>query len=143
MPDIAFHFADKPKLNWKILAWKRWLRQIAYFEHHQIVSLEYVFCSDEFLLKINQESLQHDEYTDIITFDLRDEPVDGNVEGEIYISLDRVADNAQKYNVPFEHELARVMAHGLLHLCGYGDKTQAEQKVMRSKEDHYIALAPL
>ncbi len=101
-------------------------------------SVQYVFCSDEYLLKINRQFLQHDFYTDIITFNLA--KTKDPVEGEIYISLNRVKDNARLLKQPVVLELHRVIFHGILHLCGYKDKTQAAAALMRKKEDYYLAL---
>ncbi len=102
--------------------------------------LQYVFCSDEYLHAMNVSFLQHDDYTDIITFDLSDDP---NVlmEGEIYISVDRVKSNAIQLGVSFQQEMLRVIFHGALHLCGYGDKTSASKAIMRSMEEIYLKKA--
>lgn len=97
--------------------------------------ISYIFCDDEYLLKVNQEYLDHDYYTDIITFDYREE---NTISGDLFISITRVADNAVELGFTFEEELFRVMAHGVLHICGYGDKTEEEEKVMRAKEDYYL-----
>ncbi|WP_276132373.1 rRNA maturation RNase YbeY [Polluticoccus soli] len=99
----------------------------------QKVQLTYIFCSDEHLLGINQQFLKHNTYTDIITFDLGE--YDDEMIGEIYVSVDRVADNAEKFGVSYNDELHRVIFHGALHLCGYKDKTDADRKEMRRKED--------
>ena len=96
-----------------------------------------VFCSDAFLLAMNREYLGHDYYTDVITFDYSDLPA-RMVSGDLFISVDTVADNALQFGVARDEELRRVILHGVLHLCGYGDKTDAEQRVMRSKEDFYL-----
>lgn len=102
-------------------------------------NLSFVFCSDEFLLDINRRFLNHDYYTDIITFDLA--MAAGNlIEGEIYISLDRVKDNATSMGTTFGNELLRVIFHGVLHLCGYKDKTKVQSIAMRSAEDKYLTL---
>lgn len=100
--------------------------------------LNYVFCSDKELLKINQDFLQHDYYTDIITFGYAgpDDPI----QGEIYISVDRVKDNARQLGVSFKKELHRVIFHGVLHLCGYKDKNRKDQAIMRDKEEEYLRL---
>jgi rRNA maturation RNase YbeY len=103
-----------------------------------VADLQYVFCSDPYLLDMNQRFLQHNYFTDIITFDLG-QP-DAEVVGEVYISVDRVRANAAEYGVPFEEELRRVIFHGALHLCGYKDKTKAQQRMMRSKEEDYLRL---
>jgi probable rRNA maturation factor len=100
--------------------------------------LNYIFCTDEYLLQVNRDFLQHDYYTDIITFDLSD--TSKRVSGEIYISVDRVKDNALTQGVSFTEELHRVIFHGALHLCGYKDKKPAEVKAMRSAEDKYLEL---
>ena len=98
-------------------------------------SLNYIFCSDKELLKINIDFLNHDYFTDIITFDLSEK--DGIV-GEIYISLERVRENAQQLKVPVTEELHRVIFHGALHLCGFKDKTKADKLVMTKKQDEYL-----
>ena len=105
-------------------------------EGARFYSINYNFCSDKFLFKMNKKYLNHSFNTDIITFDLGD----GNMEGDIYISIDRVKENSNSLRVTFRDELSRVMIHGLLHLCGYKDKTKAQQKQMRGKEDYYLSL---
>lgn len=117
---------------------KLWLKEVATQEGSKIGELNYIFCSDEHLLGINQQYLNHDTYTDIITFDLTDEP--GEVNGEIYISINRVADNAKTFKVNQEDELHRVIIHGLLHLIGYNDKNAAEKAGMREKEDACLGM---
>jgi len=114
-----------------------WLLKIIERAGCVLRSLNFVFCSDEYLHRLNVEYLDHDTLTDIITFPYASPP---DIEGDIFISIDRVRDNASDFNVSFEQELHRVMAHGVLHLCGFGDKTPAEQKIMRSKEDEALAL---
>ena len=115
---------------------KRFLARLAKSEGVAVSGIDYIFCDDAYLLGLNRKFLQHNTYTDIITFPLSDP---GNpLVAEIYISLDRVRDNAATYNVPVKAELLRVIFHGLLHLCGYGDKTQKEKELMRLKEDHYL-----
>ena len=117
-----------------------WLQQIGASEGSDIEELSYVFCSDSYLLEMNQQYLKHDTYTDVITFDYAEE--EGIVEGDIFISVDRVKENAASLQVKFPDELHRVMVHGLLHLLGYSDKTEADQKEMREKEDYYLSLRP-
>lgn len=116
-----------------------WLQNIAKLEDNQIEEINYIFCTDEYLLKINQEYLNHDYYTDIITFDNRDN-IEDPIESDIFISIDRVSENATDQNVPFDVELKRVLAHGLLHLIGYNDKTEEEEQLMREKEEAYLSL---
>lgn len=114
-----------------------WLEDIAKVEGYEIDDLGYVFCSDEYLLEINKQYLDHNTYTDIVTFDYSQK---GILSGELYISTDRVRDNASEFDVSFETELRRVMAHGLLHMCGYGDKTEEQISVMRSKEEDCLKM---
>lgn len=115
-----------------------WLIQL--IEHHRkdLQDLNYIFCSDDYLLEINRTHLDHDFYTDIITFDNSDK--EDTIEADIFISVERVKENAINNQVDFEHELSRVMVHGLLHLFGYQDKTAEEKRVMREKEDACISL---
>lgn len=115
---------------------KAWLIDIARANDQRLSLLNYIFCSDDYLLQINQEYLQHDDYTDIITFD-QTEP-SGPIEGDIFISVERVRENALTWQSPFETELRRVIAHGLLHLLGFGDKTETEAAQMRQKEEQCL-----
>ena len=124
-----FSFNEKKKLKEAVAA-------LMDEEGKAFESLDYIFCSDEYLLEINQAYLKHDDLTDIITFDLSDSP--GVIKGEIYISVERVLDNALLFNTSFRDELARVVFHGALHLCGYKDKGKKDQAVMRHKEDYYL-----
>lgn len=115
---------------------KTWMENIITSEGKKIGDINYIFCDDEYLLKINQEYLQHDYYTDIITFDY----VKGRtISGDIFVSVTRVKDNATTLSRNFESEFHRVLAHGILHLCGYKDKSEEEIKEMRAKEEEYIA----
>jgi len=115
--------------------YKQWLEAIIISEGKKPGEINYIFCDDEYLLKINQDYLQHDYYTDIITFDY----VKGKtINGEIFVSLQRISDNASTLSREYEEELRRVLAHGILHLSGYKDKSEEEEKLMRSKEDFYL-----
>ena len=135
---ILFNSLNDFNLRQKLL-YKRWLNELAAFEGYKIGDINYIFCDDEYLLGINQQYLQHDIYTDIITFDY----VEGKVlSGDIYISIERVRENARIYHVDFENELKRVLSHGILHLCGYKDKTDADAAQMREKENFAISLFP-
>jgi len=116
---------------------RSWLKSIAKKEKYSILELNYIFCSDEYLLQINKDFLDHDYYTDIITFD--NSEVRGKIEGDIFVSIDRVRDNAQQQKTSLKDELHRVLTHGLLHLTGYKDKTSEENKTMRKKEDTALA----
>ena len=115
---------------------KAFIEKIFRREGKRLGGLNYVFCSDKALLKINREYLKHDYYTDIITFDLT-EP--GQlIQAEIHISVERVKDNAAQMGIPFKTELHRVIFHGVLHLCGYGDKSRQESIEMRTRENYYL-----
>ena len=116
-----------------------WIESTIARENKETGALNYIFCSDEYLLEKNREFLNHDTYTDIITFDYC---VGDIVNGDIFISVDRVKENSDTFNVGFNDELDRVLIHGALHLIGYQDKTEEEQKQMRSKEDFYLSLRP-
>lgn len=109
-----------------------WIARIIASEGKSEGEISYIFCDDEYLLKINQEYLEHDYYTDIISFDYS---IGNQLNGDVFISIERVKDNAHEFSVPFKDELHRVMAHGILHYCGYKDKTDEEAEVMRAKED--------
>lgn len=116
---------------------KEWVNRAIKKEGYRLGELSYNFCSDEHLLQINIEHLQHDFYTDIITFELNENKT---IVGDVYISIDRVKDNAQQNNKTYSNELMRVIIHGALHLCGYKDKTKKEAALMREKEDYYLSL---
>ncbi len=137
MKNIFFHFEDVSPFLKKIGDLRLWLNHSAKKEKQKIVNINYIFCSDKHLLKINKEYLNHDYFTDIITFDYADNT---GVSGDIFISIDRVKFNANDYGVSIQDELHRVMVHGLLHLLGYKDKKPEQQKVMTSKEDFYLSL---
>lgn len=122
----------KPSLKHKI-----WLQQVIHKEGKVTGDISYIFCDDAFMIEQNNAFLQHDTYTDIITFD---ECVGSVISGSILISSDRVAENASKFGKTFENELLRVVVHGTLHLCGYKDKSESEAKLMRLKEDESLAL---
>lgn len=116
-----------------------WIERVIEFEGFSPGDISYVFCDDDYLLNINKEYLNHDILTDIITFDYT---LGKEVHGEIYISIERVKENAETFEVSFEDELKRVMIHGILHLIGYKDKTEEEQSTMRSMEDKCISIFP-
>ncbi len=137
-PNIATvnFFGDDVKVPaFKKLVLKKFIKSIFEREGHRLENLNYIFCSDEKLLEINKTFLNHDYYTDVITF----QTTDGMIHGDIFISTERVADNATQLKVPFLQELLRVMAHGALHLAGYRDKTPEDEAQMRAKEDQYLA----
>jgi len=115
--------------------WIDWITESMKNEGKSIEELNYIFCDDEYLLQINRQYLDHDYYTDVIGFD---NSYDDILTGDIFISEERVADNAKTNNVTFENELARVMIHGILHFAGYPDKGEEEKRIMTEKEDFYL-----
>ncbi|MBC2843881.1 rRNA maturation RNase YbeY [Winogradskyella flava] len=114
----------------------QWISNAIIEENCKEGEINYIFCSDDYLHKINVEFLKHDTLTDIISFDYS---VGKELHGDIYISVDRVKENAKEFNVKFDDELARVLIHGVLHYCGYKDKSDEEACLMQSKEDHYLS----
>lgn len=118
-------------------AYGDWISRIIASEGKKEGEVSYIFCDDEYLHRINIEYLQHDTLTDIISFDYT---MGNEVGGDIFISVERVKDNASDFNVPFENELLRVMAHGILHYCGYKDKSELEERLMRDKEEQKIRM---
>ena len=129
--EVEFTIQDKKTL-------RAWITRI--IEQHQfiLIGLNYIFCNDQYLYNLNQEYLDHDTFTDIITFD--NSATEGEVEGDIFISIDRVRENALNQNTSQKDELYRVMIHGVLHLLGFNDKTTEEKLVMREKEDACLSL---
>jgi rRNA maturation RNase YbeY len=128
---VSFKLAEKQKR-------KTWLKELARLENFKLAELNYIFCSDEYLYQVNVDYLNHQTYTDIITFDNSEE--EGKIEGDIFISIDRVRENAINLKQKESDELNRVLAHGLLHLMGYKDKKKQDIQVMREKEDFAICM---
>ena len=112
-----------------------WISNTISSESFKLEEINYVFCNDDYLHKLNVEFLNHDTLTDIISFDYS---IGKIIQGDIFISIERVVDNAKDFDVSFEQELRRVIIHGVLHYCGYKDKTEDDAKVMRDKENHYL-----
>ena len=138
MSIVFFHTAD---LNYRLqnkTALKQLLEDLFQKEGKRLEGLSIVFCSDDYLLSMNRQFLQHDYYTDILTFDVSERG--GPVSGELYISVDRVRDNAHGLGVSAVEEMQRVIIHGSLHLCGYKDKLKKQQLLMRQKEERYLRL---
>lgn len=125
-----FDIADKSKL-------KKWIIKVVEKEGSAIAELNFIFCDDDYLLEKNKTFLKHNTLTDIITFDYSEK---NTLTGDVYISIERVKENSQNYGVPYENELHRVIIHGVLHLLGYKDKNEKQQKEMREKEDFYLSL---
>jgi rRNA maturation RNase YbeY len=136
MQKIQFYFLDRrPALNERKRL-KPFIEKLFTRESKKLGTLSYIFCSDEYLLGINKDFLKHDFYTDVITFDLSSSPME--TEGEVYISVDRIKDNARELGISFKEELHRVIFHGALHLCGYKDKKTADKQQMRVAENKYL-----
>lgn len=131
---ITFNYNTQFQLSEENII-KEWIERAIYTEEFTLGEINYIFCNDEELLKLNQEYLNHDTYTDIISFDYS---VGKELHGDIFISVERVRENAKLYEQHFFNELYRVIIHGILHFCGYNDKAEAEQILMRSKEDFYL-----
>lgn len=131
--DISFVFKGKLLNN-------KWIKFVAESEVRRVGDINIIFCSDNYILDVNVKYLQHDYFTDIITFDYCEDNI---LSGDLFISIDSVKDNALFYGTSFAEELNRVIVHGVLHLIGYDDHTDSEQKIMRSKEDYYLSQRPL
>jgi len=114
-----------------------WISNVILSEKKSEGEINYIFCDDDYLVEINQQYLNHDTLTDIISFDYT---MGNEISGDVYISIDRVRENAGDFKVSFEEELKRVLVHGVLHYCGYKDKTEADEQLMRSKEDEKIKM---
>lgn len=132
---ISFNYETDFNLG-KEQDFSNWITSTILEENCKEGEINYIFCSDDYLHKLNVDFLNHDTLTDIISFDYS---VGKELHGDIYISVDRVKENASDFKVSFEDEMARVIIHGVLHYCGYKDKSEADEKLMRSKEDYYIA----
>ena len=128
--DIRFTFKNK-------LANNRWLKMVAGSEIRKIGDINVIFCSDNYILDVNMKYLQHDYFTDIITFDYCEGKV---LSGDLFISVDSVRENSIEFGTDFEEELHRVIVHGVLHLIGYDDHTEEDKKVMRQKENYYLQM---
>ena len=133
---IDFHFKSDLILE-NLSDYSDWVSRIIISEGFSLGQIDYIFCTDDELLQMNVEYLNHDTLTDIITFDYT---IDRTISGDIFISSDRVAENASAFEVDFQNELLRVMSHGVLHLAGYGDKTADEKSKMRQKEEEKIKM---
>ena len=136
---VEIHFEDTKILDLDPEFFVSWLSEVATKEKKELGEVNLIFCSDDYLLQMNRDHLNHDYYTDIITFDYVDDTV---LSGDLFISVDRVKDNADAFDVEMNQELLRVVVHGFLHLAGYGDKTDREEKEMRLKENTYLEIVP-
>ena len=137
-PKVQFHFLEGAASLTSRTALKTFISTLFKKEGKKLDSIQYIFCSDDYLLDINRQYLQHDYYTDIITFDLS-EPKQP-IMAEIYISIDRVKENAREFKTSFKREIHRVILHGALHLCGYKDKKPKEEALMRKMEEKYLSV---
>ena len=133
---IDFNYESEFTLSNEAL-FSDWISRVLLSENREEGDVNYIFCDDDYLHKINVEYLDHDTLTDVISFDYS---VGNEINGDIFISVERVMDNAKDYNVSFEEELKRVVIHGVLHYCGYKDKTPADELLMRQKEDEKLLL---
>lgn len=136
MAKVQFSFHDRNPAIKNRIKLKLFVEGLFKSEGKGLGQLSYIFCSDEYLLSINRSFLKHDFYTDVISFDLSEKK--NSIIGEIYISVDRVKENAKSLDISFNNELHRVIFHGALHFCGYKDKKKEDIKLMRSKEDFYL-----
>jgi len=114
-----------------------WIENVVINENHNLGDLSFIFCADTYLLEINKKYLKHNFFTDVITFDYTENKI---VAGDIFISIDRIKENSEKYSVTFNYELLRVIIHGVLHLLGFKDKDKEDKLLMTSKEDEYLKL---
>ncbi len=135
---VDIFYEDMKPMSLSIDFYAKWLTQVCELEKVSLGDLTLVFSSDKYLLKINQDYLNHDFYTDIITFDYEGD----DITGDLFISYDRVVDNSKTHKTIVTEELNRVVVHGLLHLIGYGDKSESESKLMRQLEDKYLSIVP-
>ena len=131
--DISYNLREKTKI-------RSWINATILAENHLLEELNFIFCSDDYLLQINQQYLNHDTYTDIITFDNAEQ--ENYIKGDIFISIDRVRENARDFGASVQMELCRVIIHGTLHLLGYPDKKTPDKKRMTEKEDFYLSRLP-
>jgi len=138
--NIEFFFSDIDPFNYPQNKIKRGVKDLIEKESGVVGDISIIFCSDQYLLKINREFLKHDFYTDIITFDY---VLENNISGDLFISIERIEDNSKRYQISFEEELIRVIFHGILHLCGYEDKSKEDKETMRNKENYYLGEAGL
>ncbi len=129
--EVTYHLKNKTKI-------RTWLLNTITAEGYTLTELNFIFCSDEYLLKLNQQFLDHDTYTDVITFD--NAVVKNSITGDIFISIERIQENAKAFKRPVFEELCRVIVHGTLHLLGYKDKTKAAKTLMTQKEDAYLSV---
>lgn len=133
---IDFHFKSDFLIQ-NTTKYADWVNRVVDSESRITGQIDYIFCTDDYLLQLNREYLNHDTFTDIITFDYTDGQT---ISGDIFISTERVEENANKYKVDFLNELRRVMSHGILHLSGYKDKSEEEKELMRKKEEEKIKM---
>ncbi len=134
---VSYYAEDIKMPSLKRRETTKWIREVAAVHQMKVGDVAYIFCSDEKILEVNKEYLQHDYYTDIITFDYTE---DGVINGDVFISLDTVKSNAEEFGVTFDQELHRIIIHGILHLCGIDDKGPGERENMTAKENEALAL---
>lgn len=135
--NIQYFSEDVPFPKLKKRRTSNWIKQVIIIEGKIVGSISFIFCSDDYLLEVNKKYLDHDYYTDIITFDYVEASL---INGDIFISIDRVVENAKEFNTTIENELHRVLVHGVLHLLGYKDKSKKNKIIMTKKEDYYLKV---
>lgn len=133
---ISFNYENDFELQNEVQI-SNWISKVILSENMKEGDINYIFCDDEYLLNLNEQYLDHDTLTDIISFDYS---VGNELHGDIFISVERVQDNATDFNVTFDEELKRVLVHGILHYCGYKDKSESEEQVMRQKEEEKMKM---
>ena len=134
MKKVNYYFEGVPEIN-QILPKKSWILNCVKKEHKSILKIDFIFCSDNYLKKLNEKHLEHNTLTDVITLDYS---TNEYLLGDVFISIDRVKENARKYETTLENEVSRVMIHGVLHLIGYKDKSDEQKKIMRKKENKHL-----
>jgi rRNA maturation RNase YbeY len=138
MPSVRYFYEDVDFKLSRSSFRNIWIKKVITLENRKLDNLNYIFCSDEYLLEINKEYLNHKTYTDIITFDTSERA--DTINGDIFISIERVKENSIFLGTPLQEEINRVMIHGILHLVGYKDKSDQEKRAMRKREDAYLSL---
>lgn len=134
---VMYFSEDVPFPQLKKRRTSNWIKDVIIYEEKRVGDISFIFCSDNYLLDVNKKYLDHDYFTDIITFDYVE---DGQINGDIFISIDRVTENSKDFNTTLDNELHRILVHGILHLLGYKDKIEKDKIIMTEKEDYYLKV---
>ncbi|HZL11112.1 MAG TPA: rRNA maturation RNase YbeY [Prolixibacteraceae bacterium] len=134
---VMYFSEDVPFPQLKKRRTSNWIKEVIISEEKRVGDISFIFCSDNYLLEVNKKYLDHDYFTDIITFDYVE---DGQINGDIFISIDRVTENSKDFNTTLDNELHRILVHGILHLLGYKDKIDKDKIIMTEKEDYYLKV---